>query len=266
MKEASPEAASVWSHGLVSITFRDLPAMEVIRLAARAGLRSIEWGGDVHVPHGDIGKAIETRRAAEDAGLEVAAYGSYWRAVEGPAPNPDFAAVVETAANLGAPTIRVWPGQKASADADDGYRAKVNESLQRACDQAQASDVRVALEFHGGTLTDTAESARRLLADVPHPNLDTLWQPPNGQPVEVCEAGLRAVLHRVSNVHVFHWWPTARERLPLDEGRDRWHRYLAVLRTSPRPRHLLLEFVAGNDPEQLLRDAATLREFDPFRG
>ena len=38
--------------GLVSVTFRALPADEVLRLMLRSGLGCIEWGGDVHVPPG----------------------------------------------------------------------------------------------------------------------------------------------------------------------------------------------------------------------
>ena len=40
--------------GLVSVTFRQLPADEVVAVAAKAGLAAIEWGGDVHVPLGNL--------------------------------------------------------------------------------------------------------------------------------------------------------------------------------------------------------------------
>ena len=43
--------------GLVSITFRDLEANEIIDLVKKSGLTAIEWGGDVHVPHGDFNRA-----------------------------------------------------------------------------------------------------------------------------------------------------------------------------------------------------------------
>ena len=92
-------------------------------------------------------------------------------------------------------------------------------------------------------------------------NLDTLWQPPNGQPEDVCVQSLRAVLPRVSNVHVFHWGPRGwQDRHALTDGLDRWTNYFRILREHPRPRWALLEFVKGDDPEQYLRDAAALRE------
>ncbi len=61
--------------GLVSITFRQLTAAEIIALMTQAGLAAIEWGGDIHVPHGDEAQARAVARMGADAGLHVAAYG-----------------------------------------------------------------------------------------------------------------------------------------------------------------------------------------------
>ncbi|MFN2155934.1 MAG: sugar phosphate isomerase/epimerase, partial [Anaerolineae bacterium] len=92
--------------GLVSITFRQLSPAEIVARAAQAGLEAIEWGGDVHVPHGDVDAARTVRRTTEEAGLQVAAYGAYYRVGhEEPCP---FADVLESAVALGAPLIRVW--------------------------------------------------------------------------------------------------------------------------------------------------------------
>ncbi|MCU0793379.1 MAG: sugar phosphate isomerase/epimerase [Opitutaceae bacterium] len=102
--------------GLVSITFRKLSPVEIVGLVRKAGLRGIEWGGDVHAPHGDIGRAREVRALTEDAGLKVAAYGSYYRAGWSEANGLSFKHVLDSAVELGAPTIRVWPGNKGSAE------------------------------------------------------------------------------------------------------------------------------------------------------
>jgi len=48
--------------GWVSITFRSLTAERIIALVRQAGLSAIEWGGDIHVRHGDTGRAREVRR------------------------------------------------------------------------------------------------------------------------------------------------------------------------------------------------------------
>ncbi|MEL7086971.1 MAG: hypothetical protein AAGL98_00775 [Planctomycetota bacterium] len=63
--------------GLVSVTFRKLTPTQICELAADAGLQGIEWGGDVHVPAGDVGAAKAVAALTRARGLAVAAYGSY---------------------------------------------------------------------------------------------------------------------------------------------------------------------------------------------
>lgn len=247
--------------GLVSVTFRKLSPAEIVGLVRKAGLRGIEWGGDIHAPHGDIARAREVRALTEDAGLRVAAYGSYYRAGVAAEGGPVFERVLESAIELGAPTIRVWPGNKASGDASRAEREAITADLRRIGALAAKAGVTVATEFHAGTLTDTNESAARLLEEVAHPNVLTYWQPHNGEETAECVAGLRAVAPRVGNVHVFHWWPTAAERHPLAEGEARWAEFWPLLKAAPGERFALLEFVQGDEPEAFLRDAATLERW-----
>ena len=76
MSEGGP---NVLTSGLVSITFRQLTPEQIVDLVAETGLAAIEWGGDVHVPHGEVAPARDVRRRTEEAGLIVASYGSYLR-------------------------------------------------------------------------------------------------------------------------------------------------------------------------------------------
>jgi 3-dehydroshikimate dehydratase len=55
--------------GLCSVSFRALPAAEVAERAAAAGLSAIEWGGDVHVPAGDLAMARAVARLSAGHGL-----------------------------------------------------------------------------------------------------------------------------------------------------------------------------------------------------
>ena len=247
--------------GLVSITFRKLSPAEIVALVRKAGLRGIEWGGDIHVPHGDIARAREVAAMTQEAGLHVAAYGSYYRAGWSETNGLPFKQVLDSALELGAPTIRVWPGNKGSADVGESGRWEVIEDLRRIAGLAAQVGVTISTEFHGGTLTDTNESANQLLVEVDHPNLFTYWQPHNGEETAECVAGLRAVASRVSNVHVFHWWPTSADRHPLAEGAARWAEFLRELKALSGERFAMLEFVKGDDPDMFLRDAATLAEW-----
>lgn len=256
---------SVLRSGLVSITFRQLPAREVVRLAREAGLEGIEWGGDVHVPHGDLPAARDVRALTEDAGLTIPSYGSYYRVGHDDVP---FAAVLDSAVALGAPLIRVWAGKRGAAEADGPYRGVVIEDSRRIADLAAEAGVAVAYEFHGGTLTDTNASAGNLLVQVAHNSVLSCWQPPQGMPEDECLRGLGIVLPKLAHLHVFSWADDG-TRLPLARREDRWRKYLRAAtegvsegRTPPgREHYAMIEFVAGDEPRQLLEDASTLKRW-----
>jgi len=245
--------------GLVSVTFRALTPAQIVALVRQSGLRGIEWGGDIHVPHGNNARARETRELTLEAGLSVAAYGSYYRAGQSESAGLAFDQVLGTAVELGAPTVRVWAGPAASAVADAALHARVADDLRRIAGLAAAVHISVSLEFHSGTLADTADSTRRLLDEVEHPNLFTYWQPPLERDTAGCLADLRLLLPRVTHLHVFHWRPTPMERLPLADGSVRWHEFLEIAAGAPGDRYAMLEFVERDAPECYLRDAATLK-------
>jgi sugar phosphate isomerase/epimerase len=246
--------------GLVSVSFRKFSPREVVALARDTKLAGIEWGGDIHVPPGDLARAREVGAMTRDAGLSALAYGSYVRlGEEDPA---GFPTVIATAAALGAPSIRVWAGQRASAAADDAYRDRVADQARQLAKLAAAAGLVVCYEYHADTLTDTDESALALIRATAdgNPAIRTLWQPPHERTVEENVASLRGVLPWLHHVHVFHW-PRRGERVPLAEGEARWRAYLDVLRERGGTWPLLLEFVRNDDPDQLRADAATLRRW-----
>jgi sugar phosphate isomerase/epimerase len=244
--------------GLVSVTFRKLTIPEIVPLAAHAELKSIEWGADIHVPPAAQAKARLARKLCADAGISISAYGSYYRCGAPDANAFEFSAILETALTLGTSSIRVWAGNFGSASAPPGFREAVIADIKRICSFAAQADCSISLEFHGGTLTDSADSTCDLIAQAAAPNLTTYWQPPVGMSTDECVASLRTVLPYTQNLHVFHWWPDQRHRLPLADGADRWQRYLQVAADANTARHASFEFVRNDDPEQLKADAKTL--------
>ena len=241
--------------GLVSVSFRSLSPEAVIDPAARAGLGSIEWGGDIHVPPHDPVHAKRIGELTRAAGLEVACYGSYYRLTDD---EPGMAEQIVAAARaLGAPLIRVWAGRLPSAEAGEDYRAMIVRNAQQLA--GIAGEIDIAFEYHSGTLTDDASSALRLLEEVNRPNVGTLWQPPVDMSVEDCLTSIRTVGKYIRNIHVFSWRGT--ERLPLSEGAEKWRACLSEIDRLPGEHRLMLEFVKDDSPEQLITDAATLNRW-----
>jgi sugar phosphate isomerase/epimerase len=246
--------------GLVSITFRQFTPMEIIGWVCDAGLAAIEWGGDVHCPHGDVSTARTVGEATRAAGLEVTAYGSYYRVGHSEQEGLGFDAVLRSALALKSPVIRVWAGTRGSAEADPSYVQWVVLETRRIAALAHDAGVKVALEFHAQTLTDTTDSALRLLESVDHPALRSLWQPGNGWTPAVRRDSLRALAPWLEHVHVFHW-TDQNARLPLVDGAGDWPDYLRELAEIRPGAAALLEFVAGDDPGRFLHDAATLKSW-----
>lgn len=243
--------------GLCSITFRQLAAEEIVKLVKEAKLETIEWGGDVHVPHGNVAKAREVRALTERAGLLVAAYGSYYRVGESEKAGLKFADVLSSAKALGAPTLRVWAGAQGSAVASSDYVEEVVQDAKRIASLAEQEGVSVSFEYHGNTLTDSNEATQALLAACNHDNLYTFWQPPHHTSNDYRADGLEAILPKLSSLHTF-CWPEPGIRRPLAEGEAEWLRYFDIAKSSGRDHPVMLEFVQDDSPEQFLRDAKTL--------
>ena len=242
--------------GLVSVTFRKIEAEEIVKLVSKAGLDGIEWGGDIHVPHGNAERAREVLKMTIDTGLKVAAFGSYYRVACDEVNKVGFEKVLETAVELNAPTIRVWAGNKGSKDADEAWWNKVVEESRNIADMAQKANITVSFEYHGNTLTDTPEAAKRLLMEIDHKNIYSYWQPSLGLNVEQRVESLKDISPWLSNIHTFYW--VDRVRQPLADGISEWNKYFEVIGQIKGDRYSMLEFVKDESPEQFLEDAKIL--------
>ncbi|MGD1002687.1 MAG: sugar phosphate isomerase/epimerase family protein [Candidatus Brocadiia bacterium] len=243
--------------GLVSVTFRKLKPREVVDLVAKAKLAGIEWGGDIHVPHGDKARAKEAAKMTKDAGLKVAAYGSYYYA--GLGGSPSFEEVLDSALELGAPVIRIWAGKKSPSEAGATDRKKVVDDSIRIAEMAAKRKVALAFEFHNNTLTETTESAVQLLKEIGSANVRSYWQPHSKDALAGNLLSLDAVLPWLAHVHCYQW--DANVRQPLEQGESKWKQYLARIRKAAGDRYVMIEFVKDDSPEAFLRDAATLRKW-----
>jgi 3-dehydroshikimate dehydratase len=244
--------------GLVSVTFKDLPYEHVIRHAHKARLKSIEWHGLDHVPHGDLEAARRIGQGTRAAGLAVAAYGSYYVLGQSEAKGLSFDAVLQSAEALQAPMIRVWAGSQDPDDTSQRDRAHIVAEAGRIADLAAEKGIKIVFEFHRDSLTLTGASCAALLGDVDHPNVHTYWQPVPELDVDRNLAELRTVLPWLAGLHVFHWGPTHLDRHALSQGEWDWAQYLAMASACHGGMSALLEFVKGGAVEQFNEDAAIL--------
>ncbi len=234
--------------GLVSISFRNESPETLIAAMQAAGIQVVEWGGDIHCPHGDTEKAAQLKAACEQAGITLPNYGSYYKLAES---DPAlFQAVLDSAEALGTPNIRVWGGNTPSDRLTaENYEALV-EDARRICELAPHK--KICLECHQNTVTDEYHTALQFIRDVDRPNLRMFWQPNQHRPLSYNLDGLKALLPYVEAAHVFHW--KRKERLPLWEGEGEWKQYLELLGDRP----LMLEFIHDNRLESLTETAETL--------
>ncbi len=243
--------------GLVSVSFRNLSPEEIVMLAKEAKLSAIEWGGDVHVPAGDLETARKVRCLTEEAGICVAAYGSYYRAGDNENPKEAFAPVLKTAVALGAPVIRVWAGSKWSWRADEAYVEKVVSDTQVICDMAKEHGIDIAYEYHGWTLTDTRFSAVDTVKMVGRDNMYLYWQPNYTLNEEDNVIALQMVLPYLKHVHCFYWDPNE-VKFPLIEGRGIWTKFAKHIHADKKDHIVMLEFFKDDKKEQCIEDANVL--------
>lgn len=239
--------------GLVSVTFRNRSPQDIISLVKKADLDAIEWGGDIHVPHGDLKQAKEVYKMSTDNGIKIASYGSYYFMNL----SKDFEKVLETAANLRAPIIRVWAGKKGSADVDDNERKIIIDESQLIAEQAKEYNIKIAYEYHNNTLTDTNQSACKLLQEVNHPNIFTYWQiHPNISDIKNRINSISGIKKYLLNIHINAF-----------ELENEWLAYLNIISKFSGIHYALIEFVKNNETlDDFFSDAAKLKKMIAYIG
>ena len=239
--------------GLTSVTFRDKTVDEILSFAKKSNIDGIEWGGDIHVPPGDIEQATLVGEKTRQAGLRVFSYGSYF--FLGSA--MDIQPILETAKALGTDRVRIWAGKTASSKLALEERKEYVQEAKRIAELASSYGIELCFEYHRNSLTDCLESAKNLIEEIDRKNVLLYWQPnPEiGESEKLKE--IATLQDYVRTIHCFYWTGINTRHL-IEEGWQYWQTYLEAFTNKDIP--LILEFCLDDSFENAERDLKTLQQ------
>jgi len=241
--------------GLCTIAFRDRRLPEVLELAHSIGYEGVElWGREPHICEAfDARRVAEARAQIRASGLELVSYSPYvyFSSLKEDGAQQEFRTALgflRVAQGLGSPRMRVYAGRKASGEATAQDWEYCTRGLRALAKAAEASEVTLCVETHGGTLADTAETTARVLSAVDSPSLRVLFDPVNLWP-EDSAASARALRSHIELVHLKNR-PDRAGSLPLlDEGTVDFREALVWLKESGYEGFVDVEFVSQLSPE-----------------
>ena len=233
--------------GIATICFNDQPIDTALAWCAAADARGIELWGRGHLPEeASDAEVARVRARAEECGLKIACYGAYARAGAEDWTPERFHRILDIAAGLGAPRVRVWAGSKGSADATEADWEAVTEALRRWGALAAARGITLVVERHANTLTDYGDTARRLIDRVNLPAVRLNYQVPYPQEAAAyasLAADLRLHLPVSAHIHAQNYRATDLQRTPLAEGVVRYDDWPPLLAEAAFDGWAMLEFL-----------------------
>lgn len=240
--------------GMTSLTLRNETVANVVRYAKEAGIAGIEWGvSDGHMPLCDAERAKEIRELSEKNGIEIFSLGAYCHMED----KEECDQALETAVLLGAPIIRIWAGKKSPADCDEAYKKQIVDNTIYMAKKAAQHNIVLGFEYHPWTLTETCDDALWLIESVNQENVGLYWQPPYTlTPEENMRDRARVLPVCVGNIHIQNYNPTDGYQL-LSGMEDALKLYFGDMKDMDY--RVMIEFVKDGSVENLMADAATLR-------
>jgi len=193
---------------------------DILDLAERAGLESIEWSGDAQSLTGDRRKAAELGSRTRDSGLVVGGYRTPYRV--GIDEHDD--ALVDEALALGARRIRVRAGLIGAGEADEATWRLVVRSLRGLAARASDVGIGVGIGMYPDSLADCVETASRLVERVGEPTVRLYWSPPRFEAAGTVLRGFYEALPIICAVET----PVA-DSAPLEGRSALWERALRLV-------------------------------------
>lgn len=233
--------------GLSAEGLGDRRTGDILALAERAGLESIEWSSDAQALTGDRRKAAELGSRTRDAGLVVGGYRTPYRV--GIDEHDD--ALVDEALALGARRIRVRAGLIGAGEADEATWRLVVRSLRGLAARASDVGIGVGIGMYPDSLADCVETAATLVERVGEPTVRLYWSPPRFEAAGTALRGLYEALPLVCAVEA-----SVADSSPLAGRSGLWDRALRLVDGGDVD--VLLQASCASAADPLVRDAAYL--------
>jgi len=243
---------------------------ELVEPIARHDFKGIEvWQN--HLSMLEDKEIAELRERAGDLGLDFPVVGFYPElhlvGSDGEVALSESLGLMDKAAALGANTVKMFVGSKASKELTDLEEAATFASLETLIDAAEDRDLLLTGETHAGTLFDSVGACRRALHQIDSDELEICFQPFDPANTESAIADYTELAESVIHVHL--QGRIGNEMSLLEDADLDYERFLEALEINGFAGYLSIEFVKDCvvdrpedlDIERVLSNAAADREF-----
>lgn len=241
--------------GLCSVTFRKKSVQEIVSIAKNAGVKYIEWGGDVHVKTLEDAKKVKELCDKED--IKISSYGSYVNSAV-----YDEIKWIDTcriASEMSAESIRIWLGKKNSqVTSDDEYRL-ILENTKKMCDIASEYNLLICPECHDNTFNNNTDAILRFIDDLQKDNFKTYFQSRYFRMAYDLDRIDRTYSY-IKDMHV-SYRDLKREQLFRKKDKNYLDTLLKKFREKNFGGIVMVEFVSGNSEKQFYKDMEKLSSY-----
>lgn len=241
--------------GVCSVTFRKLSAAKVVEIAKKAGVRYIEWGGDVHVTNEEEARIVKSVCDNED--IKICSYGSYYRV--GCADKAEWEKICRIAKAMNAVSVRVWLGNKNSEETTQAEYDRILADLKSICSVAKEYDLLVCPECHDNTYNNNTDAFLKIKDDLKADNFRTYFQS-RYQKYDYDIDRIERTFGYIENVHV-SYRDLAREQRFKKKDKAYLDRLLKKFMEKDFDGIVLVEFTKGSKERSFLKDTERLKGY-----
>jgi sugar phosphate isomerase/epimerase len=251
---------------LASAALPGEPPETVLQTALGAGFKGVEWFADGFLELGDKEAAGGLMMQTLRAGLCSVSYASSFRF--GIHDHGSFIKVLDTAAALHVPLVRVWTGPPGvgtgSVDAEGRADREFADEILRLADKAGELGISLCLGFAKGSMLHSYDSAVRLFSSLDHPFVKLVWELLAGSSFDTAREAFSSLSGRIGLVLARSTSDQA-GREGLAAHAEDWLEYLdAYDEQGGSPdmvRHVLVQSIRDGNTTMLAEDAACIADW-----